>query len=635
MGKKAKKKTGTSSRRSRERPVAEHVETAETARKGHDLYGRPWVVGDRVCLSGLTTDHYNGKYGKTVSLKVKNAEDRIGVLVEGDTAAKAFRPDNLRHLEGDTPSTTTEEKRAIRDAFENMKTPTEQESANADQLSLIRFMKSRMSAEQQIKVFGRTLVPMPAFHQELMKYKSFRQIKHVNHTWAAQYLRLSFEQASGLPENFEMAFRSETYEPGPKDMFKRLNNADPNKIKWYLSSRSFGDVFQERRVAPYPDVIRHSFSNQEYQKERLERGKTHVGVGFVDLGVLLESDLHGPETEKLTFVGVELSAYAVAKTLVIWEMLKQTPKHPQEQEKHIRMIGQVWFSSTWTQGTGKVVKQVLAKLISSSPTHPQVNHLLRHWYNAPTTPLARARCEIQSSSYAAVSEIGQFRYKSDRVAFGLYEITRDFSLGTEEPTCSNMLMFDCPDGTAPLDTNESIFSCFPSHKLMDMLNSSDLASVNTIMDAAHEFAMQGLRRLSMWAVTEQVTVELICANISHIAENIAERQPCTMRWSNICDYMDYKDFHRLARSCSSHGNTIHHVPSMNWLSETWGVNVIDYRGPGNRDIRSYFLKDAQTAAEKIYKVLEWDTRLRLPPPINPINTATDFLLAEMGYENWT
>ena len=170
MGKKAKKKTGTSSRRSRERPVAEHVETAETARRGLDLYSRPWVVGDRVCLSGLTTDHYNGKYGKTVSLKVKNAEDRIGVLVEGDTTAKAFRPDNLRHLEDDTPSTTTEEKRSMRDAFENMKTPTEQESANADQLSLIRFMKSRMSKEQQEKVYGRKLVPMPAFHQELINH---------------------------------------------------------------------------------------------------------------------------------------------------------------------------------------------------------------------------------------------------------------------------------------------------------------------------------------------------------------------------------------------------------------------------------------------------------------------------------
>ena len=50
-------------------------------------------------------------------------------------------------------------------------------------------------------------------------------------------------------------------------------------------------------------------------------GKVHVAAGFVDLSVLLVAKLvESPVAGPLRFVGYDLAAYAVAKTMVIWEI---------------------------------------------------------------------------------------------------------------------------------------------------------------------------------------------------------------------------------------------------------------------------------------------------------------------------
>ena len=40
--------------------------------------------------------------------------------------------------------------------------------------------------------------------------------------------------------------------------------------------------------------------------------------------------------------------------------------------------------------------------------------------------------------------------KRDRIAIAKYELSRDFGV-QDKPVCGNMLMFDCPDGTPPLE----------------------------------------------------------------------------------------------------------------------------------------------------------------------------------------
>jgi hypothetical protein len=41
----------------------------------------------------------------------------------------------------------------------------------------------------------------------------------------------------------------------------------------------------------------------------------------------------------------------------------------------------------------------------------------------------------------------------------------------------------------------------------------------------------------------------------------------TMSWSNVCDYFpSHAAFHECAAACSKHGDTIHFLHSLNWLT---------------------------------------------------------------------
>ena len=60
-------------------------------------------------------------------------------------------------------------------------------------------------------------------------------------------------------------------------------------------------------------------------------GTTHVAVGFNDLGMLLTCDLREapheqPSPKALRFVGLDGSAFSVAKSLVVAEMLQMPGK---------------------------------------------------------------------------------------------------------------------------------------------------------------------------------------------------------------------------------------------------------------------------------------------------------------------
>ena len=107
------------------------------------------------------------------------------------------------------------------------------------------------------------------------------------------------------------------------------------------------EIFTERTVTPYAQFVRHSYNNQCYSQETLHLGTSHVGVGFVDLEMLLAADLRDPPSNAhsgpLPFLGVESSPYQVAKTAVIWEMVKQAPSEMDidvkgKYEGHLRAI---------------------------------------------------------------------------------------------------------------------------------------------------------------------------------------------------------------------------------------------------------------------------------------------------------
>lgn len=615
-------------KKSKRRQPADTAATSSSASANSLTADARLRIGDRVTLAKLKSTQYNGKVGSIVSLpKLGDKDERYGVRLDDKSAAPiAIRRENIEKVKNwrSTEQQLEERKRSIEGVVES-----NDENMNADQMQMMRMMMNMfMTEKNQIEVFGRKLEPMPNFHQELLKGGGFPS--GVDKIWADNYLRTAFEQANNLPHFMEYDFKRAEYKPEPRDILKRLNTNHPEKLKWYYGPRFPGNIFPQFTGNAYPGSIRHSYSNQAYRSEILQQGTTHVAVGFVDLGILFAGTLrgqqHGPP---LRFVGIELSSYAVAKTHVIWQMLKHTPLG--DREDHLRHIMQVWFSTTLDKGAVDAVKSALNALCDASKQksfHTEVKNLLAYWNSATTTAVADARSQHKRFTSAANSYIGDLQRKCDRIAMGKYEITGDFGLKSI-PYAGNTLMFDCPDGTAPHAMNETIFSAFDWKEVVKLMSQT-----NTLLDAAEIYALSNLSKLADWVLQERVVVELFCSKIENMVEDVAVLKPWTMSWSNVIDYVDHKDFHRMARACSAHGDTVHFAYSMNWASHVWGTNLIDFQGKEKTDLRTQIIESANDEVEKAYKMFGWDKYLRLPPPINPINTTSIYGLEMMHYGSW-
>jgi len=583
-------------------------------------------MSDRVKLQGLKTDDYNGKVGHIIS--VERSNERCGVIVSGRDTPVSISTANLVLL--DRP-------RSTRQQLEERRRSTNLVSGSGaapDMLGSVRRMMDKfMTPEREIQVFGRKIDPMPDFYEEL-RNQGGGIPKGVDRKWAANYLRTSYEQSYRLPHFFEFHMKEPDYQPEPRHLIKRLGTMDRRKFEWYQSGRKPGDVYQHRSANSYHFSIRHSFSNQAYRQEALFLGTTHVAVGFVDLGMLFGATLNDPPSSRhlgpLHFIGVELSAYAVAKTLVIWEMLKK-PLPSAGEDHQLRCVVQAWFSATWSDGTEAMVKEALASLLTAGESgflHWDVKRLLEHWYEAKTLPVQHARKHFAEFRSASTSCIGDLERKIDRIAMAKYELTGDFGL-TGDPVSGNTLMLDCPDGTAPLAEDETIFSALDWKEIVKLLSSD-----RSVIDGAELHALSNIRKLAGWASNGLVSVQLHCANVQDMEEKIVASKPWTMSWSNVLDYMDYREFHRLARACSVHGDTVHFGYSMNWPLYVYGVSLMDYAMPEATELRRMIIDQSNQVVEQSYKALGWADYLRLPPPVNPLNTTAHFGLEYQFFRNW-
>lgn len=588
----------------------------------------------------MGTKKKGAKKGNKFKLpKVEKPETEIDPKVQAWNE-KQIASSASTDISGNASGQSTEEQRKMRENTVNFAYDNRGGNGSAFLMKLMRMMMNMfMTEERQIKVYGRKIDPMPDFRQEAICGGGFPQ--GVDRAWGDKYLRMSFEQKSFLPHNYELFMKRPNWEAEPMDVFKRLNTNHPIKLKWYLGPKSVGDIFpmddflkDDTSRDAYPNIMRHSFSNNPYHKQMLSQGTTHVAVGFVDLGILFAASLNAPPIGRngpLHFLGVETSSYSVAKTLVIWEMLKQTPAEGDKRDSHLRSIAQVWFSTTWSEGTAAATKAALQSLSAPSkqkPYHPEVKQLLDHWLSSAPVSLQEARSQYADATHCARSSIGNLKRKSDRVPMAMYELTGDFALNGK-PVVGNSLMFDCPDGTAPLDNDETCFSALNWKEVSKILSPE-----TNVVEAAERYTLSNISKLAGWALAGDVTIELICAKIEDVAEDVAAVRPWTMSWSNVLDYFKHGDFHRMARACSIHGDTIHFGYSMNWPCSVVGTSLIDFQGPEHADKRSQIIDAANTAVETSYKMRGWSDYLRLPPPTNPLNTTSNYGLEHMHYRTW-
>lgn len=100
---------------------------------------------------------------------------------------------------------STETLKSQRDTIESLIHGTNEEHLGADQMALLRMMTTTcLSKEQQIKLFGREIVPLPDYRIELLQNDCLP--KEVDKRWANERLRFSFEQDSWLPHMHELVF---------------------------------------------------------------------------------------------------------------------------------------------------------------------------------------------------------------------------------------------------------------------------------------------------------------------------------------------------------------------------------------------------------------------------------------------
>lgn len=586
-------------------------------------------VGDRVMLIQLKSEEYNGKRGTIISLPtmIVDVEDcRYGVRLDGKDAPIAIRRQNIKKWKS-TEQQLEERKNTLHGVAESL-----ERKMSADELGMMRMQMNKLTVGKQRKLFGRKIQPMPDFYEEL-RLEGGGFPHGVDNGWADKYLRTVFEQSHGLPHLMELYMKEDGYEPGPGDVLKRVGTNDKTKLDWYWGPQHPGNVFPHNPEA-YSSLIRHSFSNQIYRKEVLQQGSTHVAVGFVDLGILFAAILRGHQGDPpLRYIGVEMSCYAVAKTHVIWQMLKQTPNGTQNRQNHLRYIMQAWYSTTLDKGAVAELYSALNVLCVPSKQvlyHPDVKNLLVYWQGAATTTVTEARSQFARFTSDAKSYIGDLKRKVDRIDMAKYEITGDFGLTNDIPYAGNTLMFNCPDGTSPKAMNESVFSAF------DLMEIAKLLSPKTsLIEAAQAYASANLSKLADWVIQERVVIDLVCAKFEDVVEDIAAAKPWTMSWSNVIDYVDHANFHRLAKLCSVHGDTVHFGYSMNWPVDVFGVNIIDYAGKELTKNRAQMIEAANATVDMVYKMFGWDKYLRSPPPTNPINTTAVYGLEQLYYKKWT
>ena len=264
----------------------------------------------------------------------------------------------------------------------------------------------------------------------------------------------------------------------------------------------------------------------------------------------------------------------------------------------------------------------LAATVCAARRHDsaEVCALLRHWSISRGAEIRTARKMWfeKKDERSSCSSIQQYLLRIDRAAQTTYELTGDFGLSHETAAVGSVVMFDNPDTTAPLDDDESVLS---TAVITDVL---EIAETNncTVVEGIERLHLENCRKNASWAKKNQVVVELHHKAVENAVAEIASHHPWSMSWSNVLDYDGKREFYRITRACSKHGDTIHFGYSMNWTCDVRWAHPIDFNDEEHKSTRTSILQSGLDTLLQVSKI--WpgvSRRFRHPPPTNPLNPA--------------
>ncbi|CAJ1460671.1 unnamed protein product [Effrenium voratum] len=294
------------------------------------LASKAWIRRGRA-LEGLK-DKLAMKALDSVPLRLVQAE--AGLLRKRFLAAQVAPVSEL----------TTAEQLKRRDGFMNELKAKEQ-FATPDELCKLtdRFKLAPKDVKKKLLAeFGPLMArEVPAFHEQYPKRFGYPGTSQEYVALCRSLLHDAYAHATTSPWMMEISLKS-GHKWSDADLMKRYHGTAG--MAWVAENAKNlrpGAImrFREGGIDRYSEYIRTSFCNHTTRKDILHFGTTHVAVGFNDLGMLLTCQLlpapQGPGP--LRFVGIDCSAYSVAKSLVIgsycgrkcpWSIACRSGTHP-------------------------------------------------------------------------------------------------------------------------------------------------------------------------------------------------------------------------------------------------------------------------------------------------------------------
>lgn len=102
---------------------------------------------------------------------------------------------------------------------------------------------------------------------------------------------------------------------------KRYGDHSSQLMKFLQSDPKPGDIYKSRAQRNYPKQRYQIFRNAPIKETSFKFGKTYVFIGYVDLLQIMMGNVTG-NGDKLIFHGFDQSEICVARSLVIYEMIK-------------------------------------------------------------------------------------------------------------------------------------------------------------------------------------------------------------------------------------------------------------------------------------------------------------------------
>ena len=393
-------------------------------------------------------------------------------------------------------------------------------------------------------------------------------------------------------QNFQMmAWNMQNMVPGFKDcLLNSFGTVDRILSKrWGLSVRvdreilaflqkegnTVGQVWRDhpalKRSIPFGTGVRadgatiqmakmQNMRNTPSTKLQLERGKTYISLGFVDLQQLMEADLVGQlESGPVSWHGYDMNPAAVAKSELVLAMLKENVP--------VEHILQIWYSTSISLEAARTLQVFCEKLMLE-----KLNPYFFWWASQTVRVEASIQAWERGRADAGFTSIPALLSKMDRLEYARYILKGQIFIAAGAENLTGNPTFTLPKGVSCIPaSNESIYCT--------MENAGDLDSGRSLFASIERRFVDNLANLRRRVKENQIKITLSEATISadskEVLKKIKSLNPAGIEWSNLPDYFNIPDFFSTARQCSVEG-TKHSFHLMNWVNKVYGANLVDY-----------------------------------------------------------